>query len=148
MRNLIIIATLLIAFNATASSDIKEIPLSGLTDFGVVIQQRGISENRSNEFNLLFGVPKHDVNKCTISGVEISITQNGKFIAYNFLADSFEFNESYSSHIIASKSDDLSLNVGARYNCQNLGVPTVFYKFGDLGSIEKHYINNGLLSKI
>jgi hypothetical protein len=148
VRNLTIIATLLIAFNVTASSDIKEIPLSGLTDFGVVIQQRGISENRSDEFNLLLGVPKQDVNKCTISGVEISIIQNGKFIAYNFLADSFEISEHYSSHIIASKSDVLSLNVGARYNCQNLGVPTVFYNFGDLGSIEKHYINNGLLSEI
>ena len=147
MRNLTIIATLLMVFNVTASSDIKEIPLSGLADFGVVIQQRGISENHSDEFNLLLSVPKHDVNKCTISSVEISILQNGKFIAYNFLADSFEFKEYYSSHIIASKSDVLSLNVGARYSCPNLDVPTVFYKFGDLGSIEKHYINSGLLSE-
>jgi hypothetical protein len=86
-------------------------------------------------------VPKYDANKCTISDVEISILRNGKFIAYSFLADSLEFNEHYSSHIIASKSDLLSLNVGARYNCPNLSILRVFYNFGDLGSIEKHYIN-------
>src|SRR5690606_3623384 len=53
---------LVVSFQSIAQSDVKEIALSELKGFGVLITQMGIKENREQSINLRFGVPKLDSN--------------------------------------------------------------------------------------
>lgn len=137
---------LVISFQSTAQSDVKEIALSELKDFGVLITQMGIKGNREQSINLHFGVPKLDSNNCRVSDIELTIEKDGQFIAHNFLSNMSESNEHYSSHIIAAKAEGLVLSIGARYSCENQTTRSTFYTFGDLVKIETYFINNDLLS--
>lgn len=139
---------LVISFQSAAQSDVKEIALSELKGFGVLITQMGIKENREQSINLRFGVPKLDSNNCRVSDIELTIEKDGQFIAHNFLSNMSESNEHYSSHIIAAKTEGLALSIGARYSCENQTIRSTFYSFGDLVKIEEYFINNGLLSEI
>ena len=143
-----LILLLIIPFQGSASSDVKEIPLSELTGFGVHVAQMGIKENRAHSFNLLFSVPKVDSNNCSVSDIELTIEKDGQFIAHNFLSNMSESTKDYSSHIIAAKAEGLVFTIGARYRCENQIMSSIFYSFGDLFEIEKHYTANGLLSEI
>ncbi|ABL99554.1 hypothetical protein SHAM105786_17070 [Shewanella amazonensis] len=143
-----LILILIIPFQGSASSDVKEIPLSELTGFGVHVAQMGIKENRAHSFNLLFSVPKVDSNNCSVSDIELTIEKDGQFIAHNFLSNMSESTKDYSSHIIAAKAEGLIFTIGARYSCENQIMNSIFYSFGDLLEIEKHYTANGLLSEI
>lgn len=146
MRRLLAVFLLLIvAFQCTAQSDVKDIFLSELTSFGVHLTQIGIKENREHSFNLRFRVPKVDGNNCSISDIELIIEKDGQFIAHNFLSNMSESTKDYSSHIIAAKAKGLALSIGARYSCENQILGSIFYNFGDLVQIEKYFINNGLL---
>ena len=149
MRKLLVgLLLLVIAFHSTAQSDVKEIALSELKGFGVLITQMGIKENREQSVNLSFGVPKLDSNNCRVSDIELTIEKDGQFIAHNFLSNMQESAEHYSSHIVAAKAEGLALSIGARYSCKNQIARSIFYKFGDLVQIENYFTNNGLLSEI
>jgi len=139
---------LIIAFECIAQSDVKEIALSELAGFGVQITQMGIKENREQLVNLLFSVPKVDGNNCSVSDIELTIEKDGQFIAHNFLSNMSESTKDYSSHIVATKAEGLAFSIGARYSCKNQITSSIFYKFGDLIEIEKHFRNNGIQNKI
>ncbi|WP_333796802.1 hypothetical protein [Rheinheimera sp.] len=149
MRKLLVgLLLFVIAFHSTAQSDVKEITLSELRGFGVLVTQMGIKENREQSVNLRFGVPILDSNNCSVTDIELTIEKDGQFIAHNFLSNMSESIEHYSSHIIAAKAEGLALSIGARYSCKDQIARSIFYKFGDLVQIENFYTNNGLLSEI
>jgi len=139
---------LVIAFHSTAQSDVKEITLSELRGFGVLVTQMGVKENREQSVNLRFGVPKLDINNCSVSDIQLTIEKDGQLIAHNFLSNMSDSIEHYSSHIIAAKAKGLALSIGARYSCKDQIAGSIFYKFGDLVKIEEYFTNNGLLSEI
>lgn len=147
MRYLILVTLIFTTLSSIASSTVEEVKLSELSEFGVVIAQKGSSDFQSEQFDLLFGVPKIDANGCPIAAIETSFRYNGGFIAYNFLADSFELKNKYASHILAHKSDSLSIGIGARYNCTNQESPSIYYSFGKLEDIEKHFVNSELVNE-
>ena len=144
----LVLLSLLVAFQSNAQSDVKKIPLSELKNFGVTVAHRSGAENVETTINLAFGVPKLDRNKCVIDDIELTVQKDGQFISHTFLADSSEQHEYYSSHIIAAKSKDLVLDIGARYSCEKQTVRSIFYSFGDIRKIEKYYSSNGLVSEI
>jgi len=148
VRYLILISLALTTLSAVASSKVEEVNLSELAEFGVVISQKGSIDFQGEQFDLLFGVPKKDLNGCTIAAIETSFRYKDGFIAYNFLADSLELKGKYASHILASKSDSLSIGIGARYNCTNQESPSIYYSFGKLIDIENYLVNSKLVSEI
>ena len=147
-KPLVGILLFVIAFQSIAQSDVKEITLSELSGFGVLVTQMGIKENREKSVSLRFSVPKVDSSNCSVSNIELTIEKDGQFIAHNFLSNMSESTEHYSSHIIAANAEGLALSVGARYSCKSQIIRSIFYKFGDLVQIEKYFTNNGLLSEM
>jgi len=137
VRILFIILLLLTNLSAIATEKLEDISLDKLSKFGVVISHKADSGFRSHQFDLSFGIPKLDSNQCKVSELVTATRLNGGLFSINYLADTMESKSHYSSAIMVAKSDSLSINVSATYQCENS--TSVVYIFGDLADIEKHY---------
>ena len=137
MRILFIIIFIFINFSTIATEKLEVISLDKLSGFGVVISHKADSDFRSHQFDLSFGIPKFDSNRCKVSELTTATRLNGGLFSVNYLADTMESKSHYSSSIMVAKSDSLSINVSAMYQCNNS--TSVIYIFGDLAEIEKYY---------
>ena len=148
MRSSTVLILILITFSAIASSGVVVVAPADAPKLGLIISHLGLDENRPKEFNLLVGVPRSIPSNCSIVEIESSVSIKNKHLARYSLSDTQVIRNKYSSRIIASKLDDVSISVGARYNCSGQPSRTIYYDFGSLGKLVTYYQDNGLISEI